>query len=49
VGNGVGSQVSQAKLKVYNPQELVVSGGVFDHLAPSSEMAILFEESRKTQ
>jgi len=49
VGNGVGSQVSQAKLKVYGPQELLVSGGVFVHLVPVSEIAILSEESRKTQ
>jgi len=48
VGNGVGSQVSQAKLKVYDPQELLVSGGVFVHLVPT-EMAILFEESRIVQ
>jgi len=49
VGNGVGSQVSQAKLSVYDPQELSVSGGVFVHLSSISEVTILFEESRKTQ
>jgi len=41
----VGSQVSQAILKLYDPQELSVRGGVFVHLPTFSNMAILSEES----
>jgi len=49
VGNGVGPQVSQAILRLYDPQELSVSGGVFVHLPTFSNIAILSEESRIIQ